>query len=603
MPESGLTPARWRFGDTELDEFRLEISHCGETVAVESKALELLRVFVRHPGEVLTKDELMEAVWPGRVLSDSVLARAVSLLRRAIGDAEQAVIRTVHGYGYRFDAAVERLTPVRTQSAALLHLTAGSSPPLRPNWKLLQRLGEGRNETWLVEHDKTHERRVFKFAGDGIGLSTLKREITLQRLLMESLGERATVVPVLDWNLQEAPYFIETEWCPAGSLESWLAAHPSMAAATRIELVAQAAEALAAAHGVGVLHKDVKPANLLIVETAGGPSVRLADFGSGLLIDDTRLQALSITRLGLTREMHDADSSGSLMYLAPEVIAGQPATLRSDVYALGVLLYQLIVGDLRRPLAPGWEREVPDELLREDIAAAAELDPARRLADASVLARRLRALDGRRLQREQDQADALQAARTRQQMERWRAQRGWVLAAIGTLVIGLAVSTALYVDARRARDRAQQSEMQASTINRFLVDDLLGATDPELSGRPDITVREVLDLAASRVAGRFRDQPLAEAQVRRALGSAMAGLSRIEGAETQFRTGLALIDAHDMVDPELAAQMRLGLAGSLRTDEKLGPAQQELQQAVEIARAARLTNLEFAARLELADLD
>lgn len=296
-----LQPARWRFGDSELDEFRLEILHLGEVVPLEAKALELLRQFVRHPGEVLTKDELMEAVWPGRVLSESVLARAISLLRKALADSSQTLIRTVHGYGYRFDAPVERLTPVKTQSAPTLHLQAGQNPPLRPNWQLVERLGEGRNETWLAVHDKTRERRVFKFAGDGIGLSTLKREITLQRLLIESLGDQAAVVAVLDWNLQEAPYFIETEWCSGGSLERWLGANANAPIETRIDLVAQAAEALAAAHAVGVLHKDVKPQNLLIVEQAGEPRVRLADFGSGLLIDDTRLQSLSITRLGLTR--------------------------------------------------------------------------------------------------------------------------------------------------------------------------------------------------------------------------------------------------------------------------------------------------------------
>ncbi|WP_028008201.1 protein kinase domain-containing protein [Solimonas flava] len=600
IPEANLQPARWRFGDAELDEFRLEVVRGGRTVAVEPKSLELLRLFVRHPGEVLTKDELMEAVWPGRVLSESVLARAISLLRRAIGDGSQSVIRTVHGYGYRFDVAVERLTPVRSQSPAALPLQPGGQPPLRPNWKLVERLGEGRNETWLVEHGKTRERRVFKFAGDGAGLSTLKREITLQRLLTESLGARSALVPLLDWNLQQAPYFIETEWCPAGSLEAWLGAHPGIGQEIRLELVAQAAEALAAAHTVGVLHKDVKPANLLIVETGGRPAIRLADFGSGALIDDTRLQALSITRLGLTRDIRGGEPSGSLMYLAPEVIAGQPATLRSDVYALGVLLYQLIVGDLRRPLAPGWERDIADPLLREDIAAAAELDPARRLADAGQLAGRLRAIDGRRLQLELDRAEAQRAAHARRQIERWRARRGWVFAASGALALGMALSTGLYLAARQARDQARQAEASASAVNQFLLDDLLAATDPQLSGRPDITVRELLSIAAERVGARFAAQPLAEARVRRTLGSALDGLGEADAAGQQFQAAQVLVEAHAAEQPRLAAQVYLGLASRLRADEQLAPAQEALHEALALARSSRSPELELEARLELA---
>ncbi|WP_026353224.1 tetratricopeptide repeat protein [Solimonas variicoloris] len=558
-PEPHLRPARWRFGDTELDEFRLEILHRGEPINIESKSLELLRLFVRHPGEVLTKDELMEAVWPGRVLSESVLSRAVSLLRRAIGDAGQNLIRTVHGYGYRFDASVERLTPVQTQSPAALHLQAGEHPPLRPNWRLLERLGQGRNETWLVEHEKTRERRIFKFAGDGSALSTLKREITLQRLLSESLGEQAALAAVLDWNLQQAPYFIETAWYPNGSLESWLGQHPQTPLAQRIEFVAQAAAALAAAHRVGILHKDVKPANLLVADDHEGLRILLADFGSGRLIDDTRLEALSITRLGLTRDISEDDSSGSLLYIAPELLAGQPATLKSDIYALGVLLYQLVVGDLRRPLAPGWERDVSDELLREDIAAAADLDPARRLADASELERRLRSLEQRRQRRTLERESAERAEATRRQMERWRARRGWMIAAYALLVVGLTASSTLYYLARKARDAARDAQAETAAINDFLQHDLLDSADPRATGRSDMTVREVVETAARRIGERFADRPQLQARLRSTLGSVFSGLAQDEAAIEQLQAAIALLQPEDRY-PETLIDARLLLA-------------------------------------------
>ena len=573
-----LQPASWKIGAVELDEFRLEVRRGGEPVALEAKSLELLRMFVRHPGEVLTKDELMQAVWPGRVLSDSVLARSVSLLRRALGDDEQTLIRTVHRYGYRLDAAVERLTPLEPVSPPALGLQAGERPPLRANWTLVERMGEGRNETWLAEHDKTRERRVFKFAADGAGLNALKREITLNRLLRESLPQRDDWMPLLDWNLDVAPYFIEIEYCPGGSLNRWLAEHADATLSRRLDLVAQAAEALAAAHSVGVLHKDVKPANLLVDERRGAPRLRLADFGSGMLLDDSRLAALSITWLGLSTRLGDdgGASSGTPLYLAPEVVAGQPATPRSDVYALGVLLYQLIVGDLRRPLGPGWEREVADELLREDIALAADVEPSRRLADAALLAQRLRSLARRRDRRQAEIEAAQRAEREHRQLERWRAQRLWAGGLLASLIAGLALSTWLYVDARDARDSAQRAQAQSAAVNDFLLNDLLAGANPEQTGRSDVTVREVIDSAALRLGERFGGQPRLEATVRRTLGETLLGLGRDEEATDQLHRAIALLQGGDAADRRDIAAARLRIVGKLMDQSRVEPARAEL---------------------------
>ena len=67
----------------------------------------------------------------------------------------------------------------------------------------------GQGEVWLVRHDKTREQRVYKFALDAGGLAGIKREITLSRYLRDTLGEREEFVRLRDWNLEEAPYFLE----------------------------------------------------------------------------------------------------------------------------------------------------------------------------------------------------------------------------------------------------------------------------------------------------------------------------------------------------------------------------------------------------------
>jgi serine/threonine protein kinase len=114
------------------------------------------------------------------------------------------------------------------------------------------------------------------------------------------------------------------------------------------------------------------------------------------LIDRTQLAAHQITDAGFTL-LGDNESSrtGTRMYSPPESLTGRPFTTQGDIYALGVLLYQMAIGDLNKPVALGWERDVPDELLREDIGACLEGDPQRRIGRAWSL-RRIRTLEGAR---------------------------------------------------------------------------------------------------------------------------------------------------------------------------------------------------------------
>lgn len=575
--------ARWRFGESELDEIALELRVAGALVEVEPKPKELLMLFLRHPGEVLTKDELVESLWAGRVVSESVLTKCVAKLRQALGDLEQTQIKTVHGYGYRFMVPVVRLASPAQPAPPPSGLKEGDQPPLRPNWHLVRRFAGARGENWLAEHAKTHEQRVFKLATDAEGLSQIKREITLQRLIRETLGQREDLVRVLDWNLEEAPYFLEVDYCSQGSLADYMNAQgvEAVSLAMRLELVAQTADALAACHSVGVLHKDLKPANVFIeLDSAGKPKIRLGDFGSGRVFEPDRLHALDITRMGFTQSIAaDSSTSGTWAYLAPEVVAGQPPTVQSDIYSLGVMLYQLVVGDLRRPLAPGWERDVDDELLREDIAAAADTEPARRLADAADVARRLRSLASRRVERAAQRAQADQAELLRSSLERARARRGWLLATTFVSIGAAAVIGALYLQTMNARDEARGHAAATAAVNEFLVNDMIGAANPVETSQKDRKVREVLDEAAKRVEERFRDQPLLEAQVRQSLGAAYVGNALNESGEVQLLRAVDLFDREGGT-VEQRARARLELALGFQAVENTDEAAKVLDAAL-----------------------
>src|SRR5690606_20558852 len=145
------------------------------------------------------------------------------------------------------------------------------------------------------------------------------------------------------------------------------------------------------------------------------------------LLQPGRLAELGITGLGLTVTRPDAGSSGGTpLYLAPELVAGEPPTVRSDLYAIGVLLYQLLVGDLRRPMAPGWERDIDDPLLVDDISRATDGDPARRLGSVAELVERLSSLPRRREDAQRRSLAARQAQDAQRALERTHARRPWI---------------------------------------------------------------------------------------------------------------------------------------------------------------------------------
>ena len=92
----------WLFGRVRFDEAALALERDGARVELERRPQELLRHLLLHAGEVVTKDELLTALWPDRIVTESSLTKCVARLRQALGDDEQNVIRTVHGYGYQF---------------------------------------------------------------------------------------------------------------------------------------------------------------------------------------------------------------------------------------------------------------------------------------------------------------------------------------------------------------------------------------------------------------------------------------------------------------------------------------------------------------------
>ena len=336
----------------------------------------------------------------------------------------------------------------------------GEPIPGREHWKLEAKLGEGGfGEVWLAAHGRTKAKRVFKFCFDPDRVKGLRREVVLFRLLKESLGDRDDIAHVLEWEFDRPPYFLEIEYTEGGDLAQWAKDHGGLANVpleTRLDIVAQIAVALGAAHSAGVLHKDIKPGNILIAKGTERevPRVRLSDFGIGVITDPGALAEKGITAVGLTAALSPGSTSsgsGTHMYMAPELIEGKEATTRSDLYSLGVVLYQIVIGDFSRAVAPGWERDVEDELLREDIAACIDGIPERRLKSAAELAERLQ---------------NLQERRSRSARDRRAGQRRKALAlATVAIVLGAIVAVAIVAPMRR---NAAMNRVRAEDIPRVI---------------------------------------------------------------------------------------------------------------------------------------
>ena len=528
---------RYRFGTAEFDEARFELRVGGLLVDVQQKPLQLLAVLIRLPGETLDRDSILESLWGRFATGDAILANAASKLRAALGDQNQGFIVTVPRRGYRFEGTLERIAVGRQQHSRL-ELKAGAPAPDRNGYVLETLLHTNEhNETWRVLQPRTGDQRVMKFAANGEQLANLKREVTIFRILRESSTSQG-YVRILDWNFEHAPYWIESVYCGA-NLADWaefnlpeglqLAQVPRE---QRIELLLAIIDATAAAHEAGVLHKDIKPTNILMDgDAASGWQPRLADFGSGRILDVERIAELGITKLGLTLASDALSDSGTPFYLAPELLAGQAPGVRSDLYALGVLAFQLLAGNLRRPMVPGWERDIDDPLLCADLARATDVDPAMRFGAVSEFGDRLRKLSERRAEIDAASAAAAQSAQVQKRLALSQARRPWILASVVALCGGMVLASALYVRAENARDLLNTEYQSSAALNTLLREDIIGAANPSVSGQGGITVADALARAADGVDRRFAGtSPTTRARLHSSMQSALSELSRSKEA-------------------------------------------------------------------------
>lgn len=335
------------------------------------------------------------------------------------------------------------------------------------------------------------------------------------------------------------------------------------AVSDRLRLFTQVCDAVHTAHLHGVIHRDLKPGNIL-VDDDGRPHV--LDFGLAKPIDDTEDSSGDMTLSG--------QFLGSLPWASPEQAKGQPGgiDLRTDVYSLGVILYESLTGVFPYSVT-GSHHEVLERIVNvepkdprslvtgidSDLATitikALEKDRARRYQGAGALADDVRRyLLGEPIEARRSSLLYLLAKRISR--HKWIS----VLAAatILSVVAGLIASISLWRLATRREQLAQRNAHRAEAVQGFLAD-TLAAANISIGGRGDISVRQAIDESVRQLDQRpLTGEPTVEGNIRLTIGRTYASLGLYDLAERQLRLAHKLAsEAASETQSSLEAQVEL----------------------------------------------
>jgi len=408
------------------------------------------------------------------------------------------------------------------------------------------------------------------------------RRFRYERQILAAL-DHPNIAALLDGGItvDGEPYFV-MEYVDGVPLTTWADAH-HLTIRQRLVLFLQVTAAVQHAHQQLVVHRDLKPGNILVTE---GGIVKLLDFGiARLLREDEGSGQLPLTQgdqPGVTPE-----------YAAPEQLRGLPAGPAADVYALGVILYELLSG--RRPFdlqdkmrteiealvghaPPPRPSSVPGaRRLRGDLDAivlmALRKDPDRRYGSIARLADDIaRHLDRLPVVARPDRL----GYRLAKFVRRRRLELVAGMLVLGSLTWGV-------VTTRRQAVHAVHEREQATAVTAFFTS-MLAAPDPSQLGR-DITMREVLDTAAVR-ADSLRGQPELELRVRQVLSSTYSTLGEFALAIVQSRRAVEAARRLAPPDPARVATALGNLSTALELDGELERADSVLAEALDLLGAA-----------------
>jgi serine/threonine protein kinase/tetratricopeptide (TPR) repeat protein len=484
------------------------------------------------------------------------------------------------------------------------------------HYKLLQKIGEGGcGIVYMAEQTEPVRRRVaLKIIKLGMDTKSVIARFEAERQAL-ALMDHPNIAKVHDAGATETgrPYFVMelvrgtkiTEYCDEKNLST----------EDRLDLFTKVCQAVQHAHQKGIIHRDLKPSNILVSVNDGVAVPKVIDFGIAKATTDQRLTDKTVFTAF-------EQFIGTPAYMSPEQaeVTNVDVDTRSDIYSLGVLLYELLTGktpfdaaellnigldEMRRTIREK-EPERPstristlsgDELtttakrrgveapklarvLRGDldwiVMKCLEKDRARRYETANGLARDI----ARHLNQEPVTACPPSAGyRFRKIVRRHRAAITVAAGFVLLLTIATAVSVRLAFKAQRAAAKATQSESEARAVLTFFEEQVLkapragsaGGQDPRLGSQ--VKLLDAIAAAESSIANTFSNQPLVEASIRMVIGGTYQELEQVAKALEQYRRALALrtsiLGTNNVLTIESMHDMAWALNAAGQLDEAL----------------------------------
>jgi tRNA A-37 threonylcarbamoyl transferase component Bud32/tetratricopeptide (TPR) repeat protein len=390
-------------------------------------------------------------------------------------------------------------------------------------WRLLQKIGEGgMASVWLAERsDGLLKRPVavkLPHGGwqRGIHAERLKRE----REVLARL-DHPNIARLLDAGIgADGQPYLALEYVDGAPIDDYCRAH-GLGTEARLRLFLEVTGAISAAHRMLVIHRDLKPSNILV--TAAG-EVRVLDFGIAKLLDGSESQDTELTRW-LGRAL-------TFDYASPEQISGDPLTVATDVYSLGVVLYELITGS--RPAGrPGLRGDLGTVLNK-----ALKQNPAERYGSVEVFAEDVRRfLENRPVLARPDSV--------------WYRTSKFVRRhSVGVAATAVVAATVLAGTAGMAWQTqiALEQKRQAEEMKESLVALLFDAHAYRGTGKP-LSALDLLRQMQQRVS-RLKVAPPARVEVLNYLGASLLSLQDTAGAESVLSQAVADAGALDAAHPQ-----------------------------------------------------
>ncbi|MEN1728983.1 MAG: protein kinase [Pseudomonadota bacterium] len=522
----------------------------------------------------------------------------------------------------RLESGAQALESMAGRGGVAASLGAEDNPTLRdPDqvgpYRLVRQVGEGgMGRVYLAEQEEPVQRRVaLKLTRRGLDSEEAIIRFRAERQALAVL-EHPNIASVFDaGSLDDGRPWFAMEFIEGVPITQW-AADRKLGLTERIELLLPVCEAVQHAHRKGLIHRDLKPSNILVVDQGGTGVPKVIDFGIARAMDFEADDGTRVTRLG--------ELVGTPEYMSPEQAAlGEvDVDTRSDVYSLGLMLYELLVGGL--PVSGRELRDLGFEAMCRQIREGETPRPSRVPTDPvttdlttqrwrsrlkgdldSVLLKALAKDRNRRYGSADDLADDLRRYLSNEPVvaqppslgyragkfikrHRWPVAAGSAVAS--ALLIGTVLASYGLLQARDSEQRAlaaaeqAESERQAAEETTAFLVDLFRAADPANDPGLEATAEDLLGRGEVRI-DQLEGQPGVQAELLASLGSAYSGLGELNRSEALLQRARALRDAGEAADAYKRAAIDSRLADLLRERSAYADAVDYYRSALETLRS------------------